>query len=299
MSKAVKYSDNFTIVSQNLGYSGAPKSIQRCSGGCIHDSNVWTFPNGERFFVKFSNKALGPSMLTAEFRALELIANSHTVRCPKPIFADTVPNEGFVLVMEYLELQQLDSKSGERLGHHLALLHKSGHCCYGFESDNFIGATPQVNTPCNDWAAFFWENRILFQIELARKNHYRVLDSLSDLEFAVKHLLKDQLLNPSLLHGDLWGGNAAALPDGTPVVFDPASYYGAPETDLTFTEVFGGFPQSFYHAYQDISALNPGYSERKIVYNLYHYLNHLNLFGSSYLGTCDQIIKHLLNRFRK
>ena len=293
MPEAVKYSDNFTIVSQNLGYSSAPKSIRPCAGGCIHDSNVWEYPDGQRFFIKFTESRAGKAMLQTEFFALEQITSTQTVRCPVPILSLEIPNEGFILVLEYLDLHRLDDHSGARLGVALAELHQCSAQTYGFACDNYIGSSLQINPSSDNWAEFFWKNRIYPQLELAQRKGVE-FGGMHLIERAVRTLLASHHPTPSLLHGDLWGGNAAALADGTPVVFDPASYYGDRETDLAFTEVFGGFPPVFYHAYSENAAVDSGYLNRKAVYNLYHYLNHFNLFGSGYLGSCQQIIHTLL-----
>lgn len=293
----MKYSEQFAVVSQNLGFSGAPISIRPCSGGCIHDSTIWEYAGSERVFVKFSASSAGKGMLEAEFDALERITATGTVRCPKPLLATEVPDCGFVLVMEYLELGPLTHTAGSRLGEAMAQLHRCHGSAFGFERDNFIGRTPQLNAMTPDWASFFWQHRICYQLELARSRGYSTLPSPSQVESPVRKALEGHTAQPSMLHGDLWGGNAAALPDGTPVVFDPASYYGDRETDLAFTEMFGGFPPEFYQAYEAVVAMDSGYRERKSLYNLYHYLNHLNHFGSSYLSSCHEILDHLERRW--
>jgi len=294
----MKYSEKFTVVSQNLDYNEAPKSIRGASGGCIHDASVWEFHDGKRFFVKYAPNNEKAEMLLAEYRALQLIHQSESVRCPTPLFFEQVSQQEAVLVMEFLELRGLDSSSGSKLGRLLATLHQNTSECFGLDHDNYIGATPQKNNQTENWAEFFWNQRLLFQLRLAEKNGYPVAAS-EKLESASNNILKTrQSIKPALLHGDLWGGNAGALPDGTPVIFDPACYYGDPETDLAFTEVFGGFPPDFYRAYGDMVAPSEGYQERKVVYNLYHYLNHLNLFGSGYLSTCERMIHQLVTHHR-
>ncbi len=290
----MKYSDFFDIVNQNLGYSCPPKNIIPSAGGCIHDSNVWEYEDGERFFVKYASTANGKSMLEAEIVALQLIVHAKKIKCPQPLFTEVIHSSGCVLVMEYLDLHRLDHDSGALLGHQLADLHRVKKTKFGLDQNNFIGATPQKNTHESEWVDFFWKHRIRYQLELASKNGYSFPD-IQRLKRGIREALKTREVEPSLLHGDLWGGNAAALGDGTPVIFDPATYFGDPETDLAFTEVFGGFPRSFYAAYAENIELNSGYHHRKSIYNLYHYLNHLNLFGSGYLSSCDKIIQSLLN----
>ena len=293
----MKYSEQFAVVSQNLGFSGSPVSIRPCAGGCIHDSTVWQFAGGERIFVKFSAEPEGRRMLEAEFDALKCIASTRTVRCPAPLLAIEVPERGYALVLEFLELGPLNRSAASQLGEALAHLHQCKANTFGFGRDNFIGRTPQRNSEVSDWGEFFWQHRIRYQLELARSRGYSTLPLPSKIEFAIRNALSAHAPHPSLLHGDLWGGNAAALPDGTPVIFDPASYYGDRETDLAFTEMFGGFPAEFYQAYEASFPMDLGYRERKSLYNLYHYLNHLNLFGSSYLNSCHEILNNLERRW--
>lgn len=292
----MKHSENFTTVSQRLGYKNPPKNIRRASGGCIHHSQIWEFEDGNRFFIKQNSKA-SANVLKAEFETLQEIRNTHTVRCPEPFFFEVYEDIGAMLAMEYLDLQSLGKESARNLGNRLALLHGIHAEQFGFSAPNFIGATPQSNTRSEDWAGFFWRERIHYQIRLASKNGYS-FSNVNKLEKAVFRLLSERMPSPSLLHGDLWGGNAAALPDDTPVVFDPASYYGDPETDIAFTEVFGGFPREFYESYCEHADWDrSGYAERKNVYNLYHYLNHLNLFGSGYYGSSAGIIEETIRRY--
>jgi fructosamine-3-kinase len=157
----------------------------------------------------------------------------------------------------------------------LAKLHRATGPRFGWHRDNWIGATPQINGWRDDWARFFLECRIEPQLALARKNGYSI-------EFS-SNLLKNHQPQPSLLHGDLWSGNAGFIEEG-PVIFDPAVYYGDREADLAMTELFGGFPARFYDAYNEVFPLPAGYETRKHFYNLYHLLNHLNIFGAGYLA---------------
>ena len=162
---------------------------------------------------------------------------------------------------------------------------------FGFPEDNYIGATPQKNTPMTRWVDFFRECRLLPQIKMADQyfdtNTRRLCAKLLD------HL--DSFLPepefPSLLHGDLWSGNSAPGPDGKAWIFDPAAYVGHHEAELAMTELFGRCPEEFYRAYSEITPIDSGYRDRRDLYNLYHLLNHLNLFGGSYLGSVQQILR--------
>ena len=156
---------------------------------------------------------------------------------------------------------------------------------FGWERDNWIGLAPQRNGWSADWPAFFEEKRLAPQLELARSKGY-------SFEIPDVKALLDHDPQPSLLHGDLWRGNAGFTAAG-PVLFDPAVYYGDRECDLAMTELFGGFPRGFSKAYEAELPLPAGYEARKHLYNLYHLLNHLNLFGAGYLGQVEAALRLL------
>ena len=178
---------------------------------------MWEYEDGERFFVKYASSEAGKSMLEAEIVALQLIIASKKIKCPQPFFTETIDSSGSVLVMEYLDLHRLDHDSGALLGHQLADLHRVKETQFGLDRNNFIGANPQENTHESEWVDFFWKHRIRYQLDLASQNGYTFPD-LSRLELGIREALKTREVEPSLLHGDLWGGNAAALGDGTPVI---------------------------------------------------------------------------------
>jgi protein-ribulosamine 3-kinase len=167
----------------------------------------------------------------------------------------------------------------------LANAHRKPGPRFGWAHDNYIGATPQQNGWCDDWAEFWYERRLKPQLDMARASGFALPDVPSSL-------LKGHQPQPTLLHGDLWSGNAGFTAQG-PVVFDPAVYYGDREADLAMTELFGGFPKAFYRAYDEAFPLAEGYERRKHLYNLYHLLNHLNLFGSGYLGQVKSSLRLL------
>jgi protein-ribulosamine 3-kinase len=200
------------------------------------------------------------------------------VRVPK-VFSHGVEGGQAYLLLEYLDLQ--GNGDFAALGRMLATLHRKTATRFGWQRDNYIGATPQANGWCDDWAEFWRERRLRPQFERAGLK----------LEFAEK-LLENHRPQPSLLHGDLWNGNVGFTPEG-PVIFDPAVYYGDREADLAMTELFGGFPREFYQAYRQAWPLPPGYEKRKHLYNLYHLLNHLNLFGGGYLGQVNATLRLL------
>jgi protein-ribulosamine 3-kinase len=173
------------------------------------------------------------------------------------------------------------------LGEMIARIHRTIAPRYGWHRDNHIGLGVQANGWCEDWAEFWLERRIRPQLDLARRNGFAIKEP------PVQRLLGDHRPSPSLLHGDLWRGNAG-FTGGEPVVFDPAVYYGDRECDLAMTELFGGFPREFYAAYNAAFPLPAGYETRKTLYNLYHLLNHLNLFGEGYLAQVEQALRLLL-----
>ena len=250
-----------------------------------------------RAFVK---TAVPRQRRVAEADGLAALRASGTVRVPATLgLGAGNADEG--LALEWLDLRPLDARSGAALGVALAALHRappprtlSGR--FGWTMDNFIGATPQANAPTTSWVAFWRDQRLVPQLARAKGAGYggalqddgaRVVEALDDL-------LRGHTPAPSLLHGDLWGGNAGALSDGTPVIFDPAVYVGDREADLAMTELFGGFDPSFHAAYRDAWPLDEGYPVRRDLYNLYHLLNHLNLFGAGYLAHCERALARLL-----
>ena len=263
-------------------------------GGCINKAFVLT-GQGQRFFVKL-NRAGQMPMFEAEAAGLEELRGAGALRVPGPICWGTHTDSAY-LVLEYLQMGRDNPGSGERLGRGLALLHGIGQSEFGWRMDNTIGSTPQPNKPMGDWVEFFRRQRLLFQLELAARNGF-ARDLRAQGELLADRLdafFSDYRPRPSLLHGDLWSGNWAADENGGPVIFDPAVYYGDRETDLAMTELFGGFPARFYAAYREAWPLDEGYSTRKTLYNLYHILNHLNLFGQGYLGQARRMLDRLLS----
>ncbi|HZV54147.1 MAG TPA: fructosamine kinase family protein [Rhodocyclaceae bacterium] len=251
-----------------------------------------------RRFTK-SAAAVALPMFEAEAAGLAALRTTGTVRVPEVISCGLVENQARI-DLEYLDLRGLDRTSGAMLGRQLADLHRHTGERFGFESDNWIGGSPQENGWRDNWALFYAERRLRPQLRRARDNGMErsLAQQGESLAERVSAFFLDYHPPPSLLHGDLWGGNASALADGTPVIFDPATYYGDRETDVAMTELFGGFPESFYAAYRAAWPLDPGYETRKTLYNLYHVLNHFNLFGAGYLGQARRMIEKLLAELR-
>lgn len=271
---------------------GAHASV---GGGCINEA-ARVRGEGRDFFVKL-NAAAKADMFAAEAEGLRALAGTRTVRVPEPVCWG-VAGDAAYLVLEYLVLGS--GGSGAVLGEQLAAMHRVVHPEFGWYRDNTIGSTPQINTPAADWIDFWRERRLGYQLRLAAGNGWggelqqlgeRLLPRLAGLFDGYCPL-------PSLLHGDLWGGNHGYLADGRPVIFDPAVYFGDREADLAMTELFGGFGGEFQAAYREAWPLEAGYATRKTLYNLYHVLNHLNLFGGGYHGQAVGMMRRLLAELR-
>jgi fructosamine-3-kinase len=249
-------------------------------------------------FVK-SGLATALAMYEAEAAGLAALRAVGAIRVPEVRFCGLEAGQARI-VLERLELRGLGRASGIALGRALAQLHRATGPHYGWPTDNFVGASPQENTPDDVWPRFYAQRRLRPQLRRAAENgmERNLVAQGEKLAEKVAAFFVGGHPPASLLHGDLWSGNASALPDGTPVVFDPACYWGDREADLAMTELFGGFPESFYAAYREAWPLAEGFETRKTLYNLYHVLNHFNLFGASYLGQTRRMIEKLLAELR-
>ncbi len=267
------------------------QAVHAAGGGCINSARVIEGSDGRRFFVK-TNQARYLAMFEAEAEGLEAIRATGTLRVPRPICSGAGADEAW-LVLEYLEMGGRGSAA--ELGRRLAALHRHSWDRYGWYRDNTIGSTPQVNTPSDDWIAFYRDRRLGYQYTLAARRGAprRLLDRGERLMSGLAGFFVGYRPAPSLLHGDLWGGNFA-YSGGEPVIFDPAVYFGDREADLAMTELFGGFPGEFYAAYREAWPLEAGYRVRRDLYNLYHVLNHFNLFGGGYLNQAERMTDALL-----
>ena len=271
------------------------------SGGCINQGYAISGDTGT-YFVKL-NQASQVQMFEAEALGLKQMLETKTIRVPKPIGFGTATDFAYI-VLEWLELGGgSNTQSWEEMGRQLAAMHqatppqpslgKEGiHRRFGWNQNNTIGSTPQVNTWTSDWVEFFAEHRLGYQFKLARRRggHFPQQERL----LAIISKLLDHQPQPSLVHGDLWGGNAAVTTSGEPVILDPATYVGDREVDIAMTELFGGFPAAFYRAYNEVWPLDEGYKQRKTLYNLYHILNHFNLFGGGYASQANRMIEQIL-----
>ena len=249
--------------------------------------------NPKPYFLKLHRQGMYP-MLQSEARNLQALAGTKTLRTPLPVAHGRIGTRCYLL-LEFLELHR--SGPGAALGRQLARLHQHTENHYGWFEDNWIGTTSQPNAKCTDWVSFWRHRRLAHQLRLAKDNGApaALLEHGEHLLCDMDGLFADYSPEPSLLHGDLWSGNFAFDAEARPVVYDPACYYGDRETDLAMTELFGGFSQEFYGAYREAYPLDAGYRVRKDFYNLYHVLNHFNLFGGGYAGQAEQTCLKVLS----
>lgn len=261
-------------------------------GGSINDSYV--IGDGNRsYFLKLNQPNQG-EMFAAEALGLQQMRATQTIRVPAPICWGELGDRSYI-VMEYLELSgRSNAAAWEAMGCQLADMHRNGvGDRFGWQRNNTIGSTPQLNPWSDNWADFFAEQRIGYQVRLGRRQGGDFPQPEAAIA-AVREFLREREPEPSLVHGDLWSGNAAITAAGEPVILDPAAYYGDREVDLAMTEMFGGFPPAFYQGYNAAWPLDSGYSKRREIYNLYHILNHFNLFGGGYGYQASRIFDRLL-----
>ena len=276
---------------QATGKEFAIANTKSVSGGCINQGYKIS-GNSTDYFVKL-NQASQVEMFAAEALGLKQMYATQTITVPQPICWGTADSSSYI-VLQWLDLGKGNNESWTEMGRQLAAMHRQGtNQNFGFEINNTIGSTPQINTWMDNWADFFAQQRIGYQLKLANRNGGSFPDTNRVVD-AVKDKLTDRQPEASIVHGDLWAGNAAIAVDSTPVIIDPATYYGDRETDIAMTELFGGFPAAFYHGYNEAWQLDSGYQQRKSVYNLYHVLNHFNLFGSGYANQAKRIIETII-----
>jgi len=283
--------DIAAAIARATGVAFTPHTSRAVPGGDI--SPAFSLDDGvRRFFVKLQSAA-GSQQLDAEADGLMALAAAQCVRVPQVVTLGHAAGHTF-LALEWLDLH--GSGDAARLGEQLAMLHRIPQTRFGWTRDNWIGATPQANAWHTDWISFWREQRLGFQLKLAAQNGYGgALQRDGDTLLADLDAFFDGYVPaPSLLHGDLWGGNHGYLADGAPVMFDPAVYVGDRECDLALSELFGGFAPDFYAAYRAAWPLDPGYAVRKTLYNLYHVLNHANLFGGGYAAQAARMTAALL-----
>lgn len=279
-------------ISHETGQEFVIVNRKSVSGGCINQG-YQVSSQDRAYFVKLNN-ASQEEMFAAEALGLQQMFATQTITVPQPICWGTAGNSSYI-VLQWLDLGAANNQSWTVMGHQLAAMHRIGtNKNFGWPRNNTIGSTPQINTWSDNWADFFAEQRIGYQLKLAQRRGGSFAETHRVVEAVRERLATWQPL-PSLVHGDLWSGNAAISRDGTPIILDPATYYGDRETDLAMTELFGGFPTAFYNGYNEAWELDSGYQNRKSIYNLYHVLNHFNLFGGGYANQAQTIIQQLIS----
>jgi len=294
VSQSHKYTSIAEAISKKTQASFIPTKQSALSGGSISQSSRFQSEDGRVFFVKENNLGFFP-FFKAEAQALLEIKNTQTIRVPEVITFGLTSHASF-LVLEFMKEGSTSNLSSAQLGQDLAQLHLVRQPFFGWEIDNCIGATPQPNPKGENWAEFYRSHRLAHQFELAKEKN-REFEKVEELLQGIPFFFQDYSPHPSLLHGDLWGGNASVDSTGIPFVFDPASYYGDREADIAFTYMFGGFSPSFYQAYNEVYPLDHGFKSRKSLYNLYHELNHFNLFGGGYAASAQSSIFQLVSQF--
>ena len=262
-------------------------------GGCIANAARIETTSGP-FFLKYSSQDPGETF-EAEAAGLDALrAAESPLLIPQVLAARnrTDQEAGYVL-MDWIEQGPPNRLFAERFGTALASLHRSEGPAFGFHSDNFIGRLPQANAWLDAWPSFFVERRLEPQVRLARDAGRWNASWSRKFARLVSNLrgLLPESPEPSILHGDLWSGNYLTSSTGQAVLIDPAVYHGHREADLAMTELFGRFDSGFYAAYRETWPLEDGYEQRREVYNLYHLINHLNHFGSSYASSVERVLR--------
>ena len=307
-------------ISETTGETFSLDNRHSVSGGCINQG--YSISSSSRAYFAKINQASQIAMFEAEALGLQQMRATQTIRVPEPICWGTEGNSAYI-VLEWLDL---GGRGGERaweeMGRKLAAMHKYTppnppllrggeepnstllrggeepnstllRGVFGWDINNTIGSTVQINNWTVNWAEFWAERRIGYQLKLARRRggHFPQGERLLEV---IPELLAGHEPQPSLVHGDLWGGNVGVTSAGEPVIFDPAAYFGDREVDIAMTELFGGFSAQFYRGYNQVWPLDSGYEKRKTLYNLYHILNHFNLFGGSYQSQANEMIERIL-----
>lgn len=272
--------------------NAAVNSVSRVSGGSINEAARLDIKTLGPAFLKW-NRTADPDMFEKEVTGLKLLREAETgLRVPEVLLQGTLKGGTGYLLLEFIEDGRPGNQSAQNFGEQLAALHEHRGESFGLDEDNYIGRLPQSNSRHSDWINFFIDERMEPQLQMAMdsgkfrssiagafNNMYRKLDEIFPAD------------RPSLLHGDLWGGNYFYDTDGNAVIYDPAVYYGHREIELAFTHLFGGFSSAFYEAYDGVLPREPGFEQRKDIYNLYPLLVHTNLFGGSYARQVEGIVR--------
>lgn len=261
------------------------------SGGDINTSYLLTTQR-RRYFIKTLNHVNASAMHSAEAAGLEALAQVDSLVVPKVL---AVGSDGATSILVLTAVELSGKPNWQALGVAVAQMHRLSSSQYGWPHNNFIGTTGQSNGCQNQWRDFWWQQRLRPQLELAHSKGFAgdLAECSQRLGSACESLLQNHNPTPVLVHGDLWSGNVGFTETSRPCIYDPACYYGDGEVDIAMSRLFGGFAIDFYRTYESVHAKLPGHQQREVLYNLYHLLNHLNLFGRAYLPQCLQSIKWL------
>ena len=276
--------------------------VARAHGGCISNGRTLLLDTKQKYFLK-SFGAQPPYFFQAEADNLALLKKYSPLTVPAPLVVGEEETKQYLLI-SHIESGEPTPDYWERYGRGLATLHQESESTqqrtYGLDWDNWIGTTPQINTPSSSWRAFYSQHRLTYQINLAITNNYLVPSLITRCRHIVEHLnlLVPEPPRPSLVHGDLWAGNVMTDEHGEPALIDPAIYFGDREVDIAATMLFGRCDDRFYAAYNEHYPLSEGWRERVGIYNLYHLLNHLNIFGREYLSSVEGLVLEQLARLR-
>lgn len=270
---------------------GELKSFKAVGGGCINHGGKLSTQRGHNYFLKWNDLKKFPGMFSAEMRGLELLKHVNALKVPK-VIAQHVTTQHQFLLLEFIESEARSIDYWKVLGERLSLQHRHTQDTHGLDHDNFIGSLPQRNHQHTSWCKFMIEERLQPQLEMAVESQHidrQVVQRFERLFDRLRDFIPEE--KPSLLHGDLWSGNVIVDNHGLPCAIDPAVYYGNREMEIAFTTLFGGFPTEFYDSYNAHFPLEPGFEERRDLYNLYPLLVHVNLFGHAYVSQVISILK--------
>lgn len=282
-------------ITGSIGLGGEVLGLRPVGGGDTSQTYLLQAGHGSVFVkIESTNRA---DLLAAEADGLQALASSACVRVPDVLGLGIFKaGDGSWLALEALSLKSRSPSIDRRLGGQLAEMHRHQGKAFGWHRDNYLGPMPQSNATAPDWGEFFSRQRLAPQIDRLRDaGAAPAVSRLVQPLLAAWHRLNaDHDPAPSLLHGDLWAGNAAALSDATPVIYDPAVHYGDRECDLAMADLFGGYAEAFFSAYQQAWPLPRGWQQRRGFYQLYHLLNHANLFGGGYAARVEQSMQALI-----
>ena len=284
-----------SALSVATGLSESIIDVAPVSGGCINESWIVTTSSGSRFFVK-SNSNLDVTAFEIEADGLNALRKAGHLRIPEVVGLGYCGNNSF-LILEAIVESPRGPNFMENLGRGLANVHSANHSqSFGWDKNNFIGTTPQPNTYFKSWIDFWRTNRLEFQLRLAEANGYggELIQLGGQMCEKLEQWIFERDVSPCLIHGDLWSGNYMADEAGNPVLIDPAAYFAHNEAEFGMISLFGGVSEAFYHAYHEVMPLADGSEDRIAIYRLYHLLNHLNLFGASYLDGCMRILRRMI-----